>query len=68
MTLLFSPLLLAGDNGAYVLLQESNYEHVKIYCDSALLHISQKPFSRTEACGLPEAKSFQRWNLTDNEI
>lgn len=63
MTLLFSLLLLSGDNSEYVLLQKSNYECVKIYRDSMPLHISQKPFSGAEAWGKPEARNLKRWKL-----
>lgn len=60
---LFSLLLLSGDNSECVLPQKSNYECVKIYCDSMPVHVSQKPFSGTEAYGLPNAKTLQSWKL-----
>lgn len=58
MTLLFSLLLLSGDNSEYVLLQRSNYECVKIYCDSMTVHISKKPFRGAEAYGLPKGRNL----------
>lgn len=56
-------LLLSRGNGDFVLLQKSNYECVKIYCDSMPACISQISFSGAEAYGLPKAKEPLRLEI-----